>query len=119
MPGKHIQETLNAFQGSARLSGTVTPAHVFQRVHGFAEDGDALSSSGLAFAEQLGVFVVPNVSTYYRSRERTVPELVRLIDGVSAAPRPATCSSPSRRSPTRRPSPRPATIRDYAARCPP
>ena len=85
VPGKHIQETLNAFHGSARLSGTVTPTHVFQRVHGFAEDGDALSSSGLAFAEQLGVLVVPNISTFYRSRERTMPELVRLIDGVSRA----------------------------------
>ena len=85
VPAKHIQETLAPFQGSARLSGTVTPAHVFQRVHGFREDADSLSTSGLAFAEQLGVFVVPNVSTFYRSRERTLPELVRLIDRVSEA----------------------------------
>ena len=85
VPGRHIQEILAPFHGSARLSGTLTPAGVFQRIHGFAEESDSLSTTGLAFAEQLDVLLVPDLSTFYRDRQRTMPDLVRLIDGVRRA----------------------------------
>lgn len=85
VPGRHIRETLAPFHGSARLSGTLTPAGVFQRIHGFPEESDSLSTTGLAFAEQLDVLLVPDLSTFYRDRERTLPALVRLIDGVREA----------------------------------
>ena len=85
VPGRHIQETLAPFHGSARLSGTLTPAGVFQRIHGFGEESDSLSTTGVAFAEQLDVLLVPDLSTFYRDRQRTMPDLVRLIDGVRGA----------------------------------
>ena len=85
VPGRYIQEILAPFHGSARLSGTLTPASVFQRIHGFGEESDALSTSGLAFPEQLDVLLVPDLSTFYRDRQRTIPDLVRLIDGVCEA----------------------------------
>ena len=91
VPGRYIQEILAPFHGSARLSGTLTPTSVFQRIHGFGEDAreyarsDALSTSGLAFPEQLDVLLVPDLSTFYRDRQRTMPDLVRLIDGVCEA----------------------------------
>ena len=85
VPGRHIQEILAPFHGSARLSGTLTPASVFQRIHGFGIESDALSTSGLAFPEQLDVLLVPDLSTFYRDRQRTMPDLVRLIHGVSSA----------------------------------
>ncbi|MCY3814090.1 MAG: hypothetical protein OXH15_20075 [Gammaproteobacteria bacterium] len=82
VPGRYIQEILAPFHGSARLSGTLTPAGVFQRIHGFAQESDSLSTNGLAFSEQLDVLLVPDLSTFYRDRQRTMPDLVRLIDGV-------------------------------------
>ena len=85
VPGRHIQEILAPFHGSARLSGTLTPTGVFRRIHGFGEESDALSTSGLAFPEQLDVLLVPDLSTYYRDRERTMADLVRLIGGVRDA----------------------------------
>ena len=85
LPGRHIQACIAPFHGSARLSGTLTPAATFQRIHGFDDESESLSMPGLAFAEQLGVVAVPNLSTYYRDRERTLPALGRLIDGVADA----------------------------------
>lgn len=85
VPGRYIQEILAPFHGSARLSGTLTPAGVFQRIHGFAGESDSLSTTGLAFDEQLDVLLVPDLSTFYRDRERTLPDLVRLIDAVCDA----------------------------------
>ena len=85
VPSRHIQEILAPFHGSARLSGTLTPASVFQRIHGFGEESDALSTRGLAFPEQLDVLLVPDLSTFYRDRQRTMPDLVRLIHGVCEA----------------------------------
>lgn len=85
VPGPYIQEILAPFHGSARLSGTLTPAGVFQRIHGFAQESDSLSTTGLAFAEQLEVLLVPDLSTFYRDRDRTLPALVRLIEGVCGA----------------------------------
>ena len=85
VPSRYIQEVVAQFHGSARLSGTLTPTGVFQRIHGFGEESDSLSTSGLAFPEQLEILLVPDLSTFYRDRQRTMPDLVGLIDGVSEA----------------------------------
>jgi Rad3-related DNA helicase len=44
-----------------------------------------MQSDGGGGAERLGVFVVPDISTYYRDRERTLPTLATLIEGVCSA----------------------------------
>lgn len=85
LPGHHIQRTCEPFHGTVRQSGTLAPADVFQRLHGLAEGGRSLQSDGGFDAERLGVYVVPDISTYYRDRSRTLPALVRLIRDVSAA----------------------------------
>ena len=85
VPGGHIQEVVAPFHGTARLSGTLTPAPVFQAIHGFPAEADALAAHGLAFEEQLAVLVVPDVRTHYRDRSRTMPDLARLIDEVADA----------------------------------
>ncbi len=85
VPGGHIQRTMEPFHGSVRLSGTLTPPHVFQRLHGFTAASPAMQSDGDGDAARLGVFVVPDISTYYRDRERTLPALAALIEGVCGA----------------------------------
>ena len=83
VPGNYIQSVLEPFHGSARLSGTLTPARVFQRIHGFSEGADTLCAGGGAPPERLGVFVVPDLRTFYRDRHATLGDLTRLIAGVA------------------------------------
>ena len=84
-PGMHIHRTLAPFHGTVRQSGTLAPASLFQRVHGFQADAPALSSDGGWEAERLGVFVVPELSTYLRDRDRSLAALAMLIDKLAAA----------------------------------
>ena len=90
VPGGHIRTTMDAFHGTVRLSGTLTPPAVFQRIHGFADDAPFLRSAGGFDPARLGVFVVPDLSTYYRDRRRTLPQLAQLIRCVRAAT-PGNC----------------------------
>ena len=82
VPGDHIRETLARFQGRARVSGSLTPASVFQRIHGTGDSDNILVSDGCFPPEHLGVFLVTDISTYYRDRDRTLPRVAALILGV-------------------------------------
>lgn len=84
-PGAHIRRILTAFQGTVRQSGTLAPAPVFQRMHGFDADAPALVSEAGWETDRLGVFAVPDLSTYFRDRERSLPRLIATIDAVAAA----------------------------------
>ena len=84
-PGAHIRRTLAPFQGTVRQSGTLAPAPVFQRAHGFDAQAPALASDGGWEAERLGVFAVPDLSTYYRDRESSLPALAATLGDVAAA----------------------------------
>ena len=84
-PGAHIRRTLAPFHGTVRQSGTLAPALVFQRAHGFDADAPALVSDGGCEPERLGVFAVPDLSTYFRDRDRSLPRLVATIGAVAAA----------------------------------
>ena len=88
VPTAHIQATLQGFHGSVRLSGTLTPAAMFQRLHGFACEAPVLAIG--AGASRLGVFAVADVSTYYRDRQRSLDALVTLIRAVRQAT-PGNC----------------------------
>ena len=87
-PSDHIRATMAPFQGSVRQSGTLSPAWMFQRLHGFGDDAKAFSFDG--DGAELGVFIVPGLSTYYRDRERTLPLLAAVVRSVAAAS-PGTC----------------------------
>ena len=82
LPGDHIRECMSGFHGSARVSGSLTPASVFQRIHGASDSDDVLISDGCFPPEHFGVFVVTDISTYYRDRDRTLGRVVNLIEGV-------------------------------------
>ena len=89
-PGGHIRATMAAFQGTVRQSGTLASPRLVQRTHGFPACAQAFRAGGAGEAARLGTFVVPDVSTYYRDRARTLPSLTTLIAGVAAAT-PGNC----------------------------
>ena len=90
LPGEHIRDTMAPFHGTVRLSGTLTPPRLFQRLHGFEEESaDSLHVAGSS-EDRLGLFVVPDVPTYYRMRRRSLPALASLIDDVRRAT-PGNC----------------------------
>ena len=90
LPGEHIRDTMVPFHGTVRLSGTLTPPRLFQRLHGFEEESaDSLHVAGSS-EDRLGLFVVPDVPTYYRMRRRSLPALASLIDDVRRAT-PGNC----------------------------
>lgn len=82
VPGDHIRDCMSEFHGSARVSGSLTPASVFQRIHGATDSDDVLVSDGCFPPERFGVFVVTDISTYYRDRDRTLGRIANLIQGV-------------------------------------
>lgn len=82
VPGDHIRECMSGFHGSARVSGSLTPASVFQQIHGAADSDDVLISDGCFPPEHFGVFVVTDISTYYRDRDRTLGRVANLIQSV-------------------------------------
>lgn len=84
-PGPHIDSTLSEFQGVVRFSGTVSPMWLFQHLHGRPNDECTARTMNGFPADRLGVFVVPDVATFYRDRTRSLPDLVRLIESVLAA----------------------------------
>lgn len=82
-PAAHIQETLQPFHGSARLSGTLAPTAVYQRLHGFDAAAPVLAVGQAT--SRLGVFAVADVSTYYRDRAASLAALVALVGAVRRA----------------------------------
>ncbi|MYD98540.1 MAG: ATP-dependent DNA helicase [Gammaproteobacteria bacterium] len=82
VPGHHIRECMARFHGSARVSGSLTPAGLFQRIHGAAEPDNVVVSPGCFPPENLGVYLVTDISTYYRDRQRTLPRVAEVIEGV-------------------------------------
>ncbi|MXY57038.1 MAG: hypothetical protein F4029_05325 [Gammaproteobacteria bacterium] len=82
IPGEHIRACMSRFHGSARVSGSLTPAAVFQQIHGASNADDVLISNGCFPPEHFGVFVVTDISTYYRDRERTLTAVANLIQRV-------------------------------------
>ena len=86
-PGAHIDATFAEFHGVVRFSGTVSPLWLFQQLHGRGDDPATARTRNDFPAERLGVYLVPDVATFYRERQRSLPALVRLVVAVlDAAP---------------------------------
>ena len=82
VPGDHIRACMSGFHGSARVSGSLTPAAVFQQIHGAPDPEAVLISGGCFPPEHFGAFVVTDISTYYRDRGRTLEAVAHLIQGI-------------------------------------
>ena len=83
-PAEHIDAVLRRHNGAVRFSGTVSPLPLFQVVHG----QDASSRAArvrLDWGANLGVFVVGDVSTYYRDRDASRDALAGVVEAVVGA----------------------------------
>jgi DNA excision repair protein ERCC-2 len=76
--GPWVKARLDEFGGHVRFSGTVSPLHLYQSLHGI-DDGAAERAGNPFSPHQLGVLVVPDVPTYLRARLRSLPQLVDLV----------------------------------------
>lgn len=90
LPAEHIRATMTPFHGTVRLSGTLTPPRVYQRLHGFDDGPNVLHAAGDLADDRLALFVVPDLPTYYRARQASLPALTTLIAEVCAAT-PSNC----------------------------
>jgi len=84
-PGIHIRKVVDDYRGTVRFSGTLSPAKVFQTMHGC--EGPAFRSSPTYGAQNTGVFVVPDVPTFFRDRATTAPMVGNVIGSVINANR--------------------------------
>ena len=82
-PAEHIDSVLRRYNGAVRFSGTVSPLPLFQVMHG----QDASSRAArvrLDWGRNLGVFIVPDVSTYYRDRTASRDALAAVVEAVTS-----------------------------------
>ena len=94
-PAFHIREVLDGYNGAVRFSGTLAPTDLYQRIHGC--EGMAVRSQPPFADDQLGVFVVPDVPTYFRQRRATAQRVAQVITSVAQAGGCADGSSNQRR----------------------
>ena len=84
-PGSWIRATLKEYSGSVRFSGTLSPAKVFEESHGVA--GPFVRAQSKPDPHRFGVLLVPDISTYWNDRERSVNQIVKVIEDIrSSAP---------------------------------
>ena len=78
-PSLQLKEALQRCQAAVFFSATMTPAHYFKKMFGCEEDTDALALPCPFPADNLGVYVVNHISTYYRHRSRTAADVTRIL----------------------------------------
>jgi Rad3-related DNA helicase len=85
-PSAAIAQTLDDFRAHVRFSATVSPFDLTGRAHG-QPDARTLRLPSPFSAERLGVFAVPDISTFYRHRAGSVLRLVEVIHSMCVARR--------------------------------
>lgn len=80
MPDTWIANTMARYNGSIRFSGTLSPGELFNEEHGL--DGPILQGKLQPDPRRLSVFVVPDISTYYKDRVDTAPQLAKMIEQI-------------------------------------
>lgn len=76
-----INEVVGRFHGSIRFSGTLSPGELFNEEHGL--DGPVKYARLETDSRRLGVFVIPQIATFFNHRERTAPQLAALLRDIS------------------------------------
>ena len=82
LPGSWISSILKRYHSSVRFSGTLSPADLINEAHGV--EGAVHITQSLSDEARFGVFVVPDISTYYRDRQTTANQIVELLSNIQA-----------------------------------
>ncbi len=77
-PARQIGDALNRCRSAVFFSATLTPLDYFQTMLA-SESAETLALPSPFPAENLAVFVADRLSTYYRQRDRTKPEIARIL----------------------------------------
>ncbi len=80
-PSRQIGDALNRCRSAVFFSATLTPLDYFQTMLA-CESAEALALPSPFPAENLAVFVADRLSTYFRHRERTKPEIARILNSL-------------------------------------
>lgn len=83
-PGPYIEKVGREFASNIRFSATLTPLSLTARLQGNPEI-DAERAQNPFTTEQLAVFSVSDISTFYRDRAASLPRLSELILDINAA----------------------------------
>lgn len=90
--GDYCAQVMAEHRAVVRFSGSVSPLDLYQTLHGQLSANDKAPEQSLALraqspfqAEQLGVFAVTDLDTFYRQRSRTLPELCQLLESLQRA----------------------------------
>ncbi|WP_086380604.1 ATP-dependent DNA helicase [Caballeronia sordidicola] len=79
VPAPHLKARFAQAHSVALFSATLSPAHFYRDMLGLPETCTNVDVASPFHADQLQVRVVANVSTRYRDREQSVPQIVELI----------------------------------------
>lgn len=82
-PGSWIRGILREYSGSVRFSGTLTPSKVFEESHGVS--GPFVRTQVEPDSQRFGVAIVPDISTYWNDRERSIAEIVEVVEVLRAS----------------------------------
>ncbi|MCY3540830.1 MAG: hypothetical protein OXH31_02840 [Gammaproteobacteria bacterium] len=82
-PASWIRATLKEYSGSVRFSGTLSPAKVFEASHGVS--GPFVRAQSKPDPHRFGVMLVPDISTYWNDRERSINEIVKVIEDIRSS----------------------------------
>jgi Rad3-related DNA helicase len=80
-PAKHISSILANYGPNLRFSGTLSPLPLYRRLQGI-ETTELVRSSASYSVDQLGLFIVPDIPTYYRARNASMDGLVELVNAT-------------------------------------
>ena len=80
-PAPYLTSVFAQHGASVRFSATITPLELFQTLHGAADAPSERAPNPFA-SEQSAVFLVPDIATYYKSRQASLPKLTQLIRNV-------------------------------------
>jgi DNA excision repair protein ERCC-2 len=84
-PSRQLAEKIRPFYSVIAVSATLEPHRFFQDVLGFPPDETIAEAFPSPFhRENRKVLIAPSISTTYRDRVRTAPEVARLIGEVAA-----------------------------------
>lgn len=80
-PSGWIAERVGPYRASVRFSATLSPPTLYNTIHGI--DSEVAVSESRSLHSKFGVFVVPDVSTYYKHRTNTAHEVASIVENLS------------------------------------
>lgn len=79
-PSSQLAERLAGFHSAIAVSATLKPQSFFANVLGFPPDQTLMREFGSPFpTENRKVLIIPNITTTFRARQHTAPQVARLI----------------------------------------